>query len=139
VSAAAAHALEEVLAEATGDALARRKLGVRLRERPPAPGAAVAALAPHQVGHAPRQRQVAHAHPGAILDVDRAAPAARATPGERDQLDLEVEPVAPLDNALHLKALETDEAAKVILHPLLLLAPRSMTTQSLVRAADVSS
>jgi hypothetical protein len=39
----------------------------------------------------------------------------------RDQLDREVGPAAPLDHALHLEALKTDEAAKGILHPLLLL------------------
>jgi hypothetical protein len=56
----------------------------------------------------------------------------------RDQLDLEVELVANLDHALHLEPFQADEAAKVTLHPLFLLAPRSMTTQSLQRAADVS-
>jgi hypothetical protein len=42
-------------------------------------------------------------------------------------------------SALHLEPLKTDEAANVVPHPLFLLAPRSMTTQSLVRAADASS
>jgi hypothetical protein len=60
------------------------------------------------------------------------------TAGRGDQLDLEVEPLAPLHDAPHLEALQTDEAAKVILHPPFLLAPRSMTTQSLVKAADAS-
>jgi hypothetical protein len=55
-----------------------------------------------------------------------------------DQLDLEVELVPRLDHAVDLEALATDEAAKVTVHPLVLLAPRSMTTQSLVRGADVS-
>jgi hypothetical protein len=121
VRAAAAHPLEEMPAEATGHALARRKLGLRLRERPPAAGAAVAALAPHQVGHAPRQRQVTHPHPRAVPDVERGAPAARATAAARDQLDLEVEPVALPERALHLEPLQADEAAKVIPHPLFLL------------------
>ena len=57
----------------------------------------------------------------------------------RDRLDLEVEPVAHLDHSLHLDPLNTDEVANVVLHPLFLRAPRSMATQSLVRAADVSS
>jgi hypothetical protein len=52
-----------------------------------------------------------------------------------DQLNLEVKPAARLENGLHLEALMTDEAAKVLLHPLLLLAPRSMTMQTLVRGS----
>jgi hypothetical protein len=51
----------------------------------------------------------------------------------------EVEPVALLDHALHLEPLQTDEVANVVLHPLFLLAPRSMTTRSLKGAADISS
>jgi hypothetical protein len=87
----------------------------------------------------PRDRQVAHPHNRALLDLQRRAPAARTAATARDQLDLEVEPVALLDHARHLEPLQADEAAKVVLHTLFLLAPRSMTTQSLVRAADVSS
>jgi hypothetical protein len=68
---------------------------------------------------------------------ERPQPGQAARP--RDQLDLEVEPVALLDDALHPEPLQAHEAAKVTLHPLFLLAPRSMTTQSLVRAADVFS
>jgi hypothetical protein len=60
------------------------------------------------------------------------------TAGRGDQLDLEVEPLAPLHDAPHLEALQTRRGGKVILHPPFLLAPRSMTTQSLVRAADAS-
>jgi hypothetical protein len=56
-----------------------------------------------------------------------------------DQLNLEVEPAARLENGLHLEALVTDEAANVLLHPLLLLAPRSMTCRRLCGAAEVSS
>jgi hypothetical protein len=139
VRAPAAHPLEEVAAETTGDALARRQLGMRVGERSPTPAAPVAALAPHQVSHASRQRQVAHAHPRAVLDLERRAPAARAAASARDQLDLEVEPVALLDHSLHLEPLKADEAANVVPHPLFLLAPQFMTTQSLERAADVSS
>lgn len=91
------------------------------------------------MGHAARQRQVAHPHPRALLDVDRRPPAAGAAARPRDQLDLEVEPVANLDHTLHLEPVQADEAAKVTLHPLFLLAPRSMTTRSLKGAADVSS
>jgi hypothetical protein len=67
---------------------------MRLPERPPARGASIAALAPHKIGDAPGDRQVAHPHPGAILDTERRAPAARAAAGARGQLDLEVEPTA---------------------------------------------
>ena len=136
---AAAHPLEQTPPEAPRDALARRQLGMGLRERPPARGAAIAALAPHQMGHAPGDRQVAHPHPRAVLDLERRAAAARAAAGPRGQLDLEVEPVAHLDHALHLEPFQPDETGKVVLHPLFLLAPRSMTTQSLKGTADVSS
>jgi hypothetical protein len=56
-----------------------------------------------------------------------------------DQLDLEVEPVAYLHDALYLEALQADEAANVVPHPLFLPAPQFMTTRSLEGAADVSS
>jgi hypothetical protein len=49
----------------------------------------------------------------------------------------QVEPVALVDNPLHLEPLKAAEAANVVLHPLFLLAPRSLTTRSLKRAADV--
>jgi hypothetical protein len=58
---------------------------------------------------------------------------------QRSRPRSEVEPVALLDNALHLEPLQTDKAANVVPHPLFLLAPRSMTTRSLKGAADVSS
>lgn len=85
----------------------------------------------------PGERQVTHAYPWALLDRERGAPATGATTGARDQLNLEVELVANLDDALDFEPFEPDETGKVILHPLFLLAPRSMTTQSLQRAADV--
>jgi hypothetical protein len=75
---------------------------------------------------------------GAVLDLERRPRVARAAAGTRDQLDLQVELVALLEHALDVAPLQADEAAYVVLHPLFLLAPRSMTTQSLVRAADVS-
>jgi hypothetical protein len=128
---AAAHPLEHAPPEAPRHALARRQLRVRLGERPPTLPAAVAALAPHQMRHAARDRPVAHPHHRTLLDLQRRAAAARAAAGPRDQLDLEVEPVALLDYALHPEPLETDDAANVVLHPLFLLAPRSMTTRSL--------
>jgi hypothetical protein len=133
-----ADAREQPPAKAPRDPLARRQLRVLLGERPAARPAQEAALAPHQIGPAARQRQVAHPHPRALLHLERAPPAAGAQAGPRDQLDFEVEPVANLDNALHHEPFQPDETGKVILHPLLLLAPRSMTTQSLQRAADVS-
>ncbi len=44
-----------------------------------------------------------------------------------------------LVDARHFEAVQADEAAKVLLHPLFLLAPQYMTTQSVEGAADVSS
>jgi hypothetical protein len=135
---AAAHPLEQAPAEAPRHALARRQLGMGLGERPPAAPAAVAALAPHQIRHSAGDRQVAHPHHRAVLDVNRRTPAIGAATRARDQLDLEVEPVAPLHHPLHLEALQADEAANVIPHPLFPLAPQFMTTRSLEGAADVS-
>jgi hypothetical protein len=83
-------------------------------------------------------RQVAHPRHRALLDLDRRAAAPGAAAGTRDQLELEVEPAAHLNDALHLEPLEPDEAANVVVHPLFLLAPQFMTTRSLEGAADVS-
>jgi hypothetical protein len=120
----AAHPVEQAPPETPRHPLPPWQLRVRLGERPHAAAAAVAALAPHQLRHPPGDRQVTHPHHRPLLDLDASAPAARAAAGARDQLDLELEQVAPLDQALHLEALKTDEAAKVTLHPLVLLAPR---------------
>jgi hypothetical protein len=46
---------------------------------------------------------------------------------------------SPTSTTRFTRILKTDEAAKVILHPLFLPASRSMTTQSLMRAVDVST
>src|SRR5919199_6261893 len=107
---------------------------MRLGEGPPAARAAVAPLAPQQVGRPASERQVAHPHHRPLLDLERCPSAVRAAARAGDQLDLEVELVANLDHSLHLEAVKTDEAGSLIRHPLFLLAPRSMTTQSLVRA-----
>src|SRR5919199_3882311 len=112
---------------------------MRLGERAPTALAAVAALSPAQPDRLAGDRQIAHSDHRALLDVEGAAPAARAACGSRHQLDLEVELVATLDEGLHLEAVQADEAANVALHPLFLLAPRFTIPQSLVRAADVSS
>jgi hypothetical protein len=135
---AAADAFEQPEPEPSRHPLARRQLRVLLAERPPTAPAVVAALAPYQIGDPPGDRQIAHPHHRSLLDSDRRATAIGAATGTGDQLDLEVEPVAQLNHALHLEPLKPDEAANVVPHPLFLLAPRSMTTQSLVRAADVS-
>jgi hypothetical protein len=134
----AAHPREQPPAEAPRHTLARRQLGRVFRERVPTPGTAVAALAPHQIGDPTGDRQVAHPQ-GPPIDVDRRVPSPRTAAGPRDQLNLEVEPVGDFNNALHLEPLQADEAANVVLHPLFLLAPQFMTTQSLEGAADVSS
>jgi hypothetical protein len=59
-------------------------------------------------------------HYWAPIDTPRAM---RALSGSRDQLDLEVELITVLDDALHPEPVQADEAANVILHPLLLLTP----------------
>jgi hypothetical protein len=124
--------------EAFGHALTRGQLRVRLGERAPALGAAVAPLAPHQPGHSPADRQIAHAHQWALLDPHLAAAAVSASGGAREQLDLRVELLTRLSHCGHDKAIQPDETGSVVLHPLFLLAPRSLTTRSLKGAADVS-
>jgi hypothetical protein len=76
-----------------------------LAERPPAFPAAVAALAPHKLGPAPTDGQIAHAHPWPCLDLERAPPAARTAARASGQLDLEVELTIDLPDAFHLDAL----------------------------------
>jgi hypothetical protein len=90
---------------------------MRLGERAPTALAAVAALSPAQPDRLAGDRQIAHSDHRALLDVEGAAPAARAACGSRHQLDLEVELVATLDEGLHLEAVQADEAANVALHP----------------------
>jgi hypothetical protein len=82
--------------------MARRHPGVLLGERPTAPPAAVATLAPYQMRHASRKRQVAHPHDRAVLDLNDSRPRLGAAAGARGQLDPEVEPAALLDHAPHL-------------------------------------
>jgi hypothetical protein len=77
-------------------------------------------------------------HPRTVLDLQRRAPEPRTAARISGQLDLEVELAALLEHTLYLEPLQTDDAANVVPHPLFLLAPRSMTTQSLRGAADVS-
>ena len=101
--------------------------------------AAKAALAPEKEGAPPGDRQVAHPHQRPLLHLAAPPPAARAATAGRDELDLEVELVTPLRDRRHREPLESEEPAKLLEHPLFLPAPRSMTTQKLARAADVSS
>src|SRR5439155_19133494 len=83
--------------------------------------------------------QIAHPHQRALLHLATPLPAARAATTGRDELDLEVELVTPLRDRRHDEPLESEEPAKLLVHPLFLPAPRSMTTQKLARTADVSS
>ncbi|MGH3041000.1 MAG: hypothetical protein ACRDNG_04540 [Gaiellaceae bacterium] len=84
---------------------------------------AVAPLAPVRVGAPAGDRRVANPGHWSLLDVERAAPAARARAGARDRLDLEVELVAILVDASHREAVQADETTDFLLHPLFLLAP----------------
>ena len=60
-------------------------------------------------------------------------------PGGRDELDLEVELVTPLIHTDDDEPVQAEQSANFLEHPLFLLAPRSMPTQSAMRAADVCS
>jgi hypothetical protein len=117
--------------------LSRRQLLMPLRERAAADATAKAALAPDKEGAPPGDRQVAHPHQRPLLHLAALPPTARAATAGRDELDLEVELLAPLSHRLHNETVQTEQSAKFLQHPLFLLAPRSTTTQSVVRAADV--
>jgi hypothetical protein len=84
---------------------------------------------------APRDRQYLRA----VLDRDRRAAAAREAADPRRPPRPRGRAGRPPNDALHLEPLKADEAANVVLHPLFLLARHLLSTQSLARAADVSS
>src|SRR5207244_12129273 len=77
------------------NSLPRRQLLMPLRERTAADATAIAALAPDKEGASAGDRQVAHPHQRPLLHLAAAPPAARAATAGRDELDLEVELVAP--------------------------------------------
>jgi hypothetical protein len=72
-----------------------------------------------------------------ILDRQRPPPAATATSGPTDELDLELKPLAVIGHRREDHPTNTDKAANVIPHPLFLLV-RVSTTRSLGGAPDVS-
>src|SRR4051794_39236564 len=110
-----------------------------LRERVHTDATAEATPAPDQEGTPAGNRQIPHPHQRALLHLATPLPATRAATTGRDELDLEVELVTPLRDRRHDQPLESEEPAKLLVHPLFLPAPRSMTTQKLARTADVSS
>jgi hypothetical protein len=80
----------------------------------------------HTTRQLPSDRQVAHPHPRALLNAHLDAAAVGAAGGAREQLDLQVELLAGPLHLGHDKAIQPDEAGSVVLHPLFLLAPRSL-------------
>jgi hypothetical protein len=98
---------------------------VRLAEAPPARWAVEAPLAPDEPCPSTEERKVTHPHDWSFLDVDSRAIAARADTGPSDELHLQLEFVAPLADGGDAEALESEDEAKVSVHP--------------VRSADVSS
>ena len=138
VSAAAGGALVQQRAEAAADPLTGRQLGVALAEAAPAVAAAVAALAPEQIGAPAGERQVAHTHAGPLLRLHARLPAVRAAGCRQLRLDAQLELLAALVHGRHDQLLQAEDASNLRRHPLSLLARRSMTTQSLERAADDS-
>jgi len=128
-----------VTAEACAHPLPARQLRIGFREGAPAGLAAVAALAPAERRSPAGDRQVAHAHGRSLFHLHARPATGRACGGGHDELDLEVELVASLSHRRYGKAVQAEQSAKFLQHPLFLLAPRSLTTQSVVRAADVLS
>ena len=120
MGAAGAGALGEPCPEARGEPPARAPLLTAL-EWVPTLLAAVATLAPAQGGPAAAKRQISHRHHGPLVDLQVRSRAVGASLRSRDQLDLEVELVAPFDDVRDPEAIQADEAANVILHPLFLL------------------
>src|SRR5438034_5544511 len=139
VRGALARASKQAPTEPARYSLPRRQLLMPLRERVHTDATAKATLAPDQEGTPAGNRQIAHPHQRALLHLATPLPAARAATTGRDELDLEVELITPLRDRRHDEPLESEERAKLLVHPLFLPAPRSMTTQKLARAADVSS
>jgi hypothetical protein len=98
--------------------LPRRQLLMPLHERAAADAAAKAALAPDEEGASPGDGQVAHPHQRPLLHLATRPPAARAASAGRDELDLEVELVIALLDRRNREPLESEEPAKLLLHPL---------------------
>src|SRR5205823_2231327 len=125
VGGALARARKQTPPEPPRYSLPRGQLLMPFRERAAADATAKAAFAPDQEGAPAGDRQVAHAHDRSLLHLHVRPPARRAHRGGRDELDLEVELVAPLSHRLHNEAIQTEQSAKFLQHPLFLLAPRS--------------
>src|SRR5712691_1896277 len=121
--AARAQPREEAGAEARAHPLPGGQLGMRLAEAAPAAAAAKAALAPDERHPPARKRQVAHPHPWPLLDLDPAATQAAAA-RDRDQLKLDLELVGSLAHRDHGQSFQAEHSAKLLEHPLFLLAPR---------------
>lgn len=135
VRGAIVHALGQPPAEAASHALTGSRLLVRFSERAPALEAPVAALAPHQPRQLPSDRQVAHPPARALLDAHIGA-APRAEDRTREQLDRRSNSPARCTPVTTNPL--TREGSSVILHPLLLPAPRSQPPRCLQGGADVS-
>jgi hypothetical protein len=119
--------------------LARRQLRVLLGEMPPASPAAVAAIElPRCVARPAIGKSRTRTTGRSLTSIDE-RPHREQQPARAASSTSKSSWPALLDHPPHLEPLKTDEAPNVVLHPLFLLAPRSMTTQSLVRAADASS
>lgn len=135
--ASAATALKQSRPEARTDTLARRQLRMRLGERPLAPLAAKAPLAPAQDRRAARQRQIANPHDRSVLDRQRRSPAPPTTRRSGDEFDLQLKLATDLDHPTNDHPLDAQKAANVVLHLLFLLGYALLTTRSLRRTTDV--
>jgi hypothetical protein len=85
--------------------------------------AAEAALSPPQGSLPSSEREISHPNHWALVNLQLAPRAMRTLGGTRDQLDLKAQLIAILNDALNPETIQADEAANVILHPLLLLIP----------------
>jgi len=122
--AAAAQPLEEVGAEAPAHSLPCGQAGMRLAEAASAHPAAEAALAPDERYPPPRQRQVAHAHARSFLHLQLGPAAQAAAARHHSQLDLDLELVGTLAHRRDREPVQAEHSAKLLEHPLSLLAPR---------------
>src|SRR5712691_4651233 len=122
LGAARAQPLEEVGTEAPAHPLPRGQAGMRLAEAAPAGPAAKATLAPDQRHPPPRQRQVAHTHARSLLHLQLTPATQAAAARQHAQLDLDLELV---DTLAHPgEPFQAEHSAKLLEHPLFLLAPR---------------
>ena len=113
--------VKQMLAKPGADPLARRQRRMGLGERPRARLTPEPPLAPTQVRHPSREREIPDPHPVSLLDHQRPTTTPPTAPRPSQHLDLELDPPTMVSNSRHRHALDPDKTANVVIHPLFLL------------------